>query len=135
MKLRTSGQALVLAAALAASVMGAAAAHAQPSKPKSPAPQTCEQQGYAWDDVKGCADQYCLDGLMGYGDPGETQVFQNRVYMCDGFTGQWTALRTVHGGTGLHPLPPGVIAPVIEPSQPNPGVTQPVGSTDSPSLS
>jgi hypothetical protein len=90
---------------------------------------TCQADGYYWDPVKGCADEYCNDGLMGYGDPGETQVWQGHIYMCDGFTGQWTEVALVHP-TGTF-LP---VAPIIGAVQAAPpasggpsGPTTPIG--------
>lgn len=116
MELRTHARTLVMASLAVASLLSATAVgvHAQP--PRSPAQQDCEARGYYWDTNHGlCADLYCLDGLFGYGDPGESLVFQGRVYYCNGLTGQWTEAMRVHGNPGVGGLYPVVVAPSTQP--------------------
>jgi len=115
-----------MAGMLAAAVVSASAVQVHAMRPWHSTKATCQADGYVWDDVKGCADEYCNDGLMGYGDPGETQVWQNHIYMCDGFSGQWTQVRLVHVPTGLPVVTTVGNVEVVQPTPTNP-LAHPLG--------
>ena len=114
---------LVMAGMLAAAVVSASAVQVHAMRPWHSTKATCQADGYAWDDVRGCADEYCNDGLFGYGDPGETLYWQGHFYMCDGFSGQWTqyariqtlpvfpVVNVVGNALATEPTPTGPVAP------------------------
>jgi hypothetical protein len=104
MNVRNYVRTLVVAVLLAATIVTASTVQVHAMRPWHNTKSTCQADGYAWDEARGCADEYCNDGLMGYGEPGETQVFQNHIYMCDGFSGQWTQV----GRTQTNPVLPGL---------------------------
>jgi hypothetical protein len=107
MNLHKHARTLVMAGLLAAAAVSAIPMQVQASRPWHNTKTTCQADGYLWDDKLGCADEYCNDALFGYGDPGESLVWQGRAYYCDGFTGQWTQLRKIQTGPTLpvvHPV-------------------------------
>lgn len=83
---------LAVASLLALSFLGLLGtdAHAGPIQDKRK--QECIQGGHEWSDKLGCADKNCSD-WYGRFHPGETLVTGGKMYMCDGYTGNWIEIK------------------------------------------
>jgi hypothetical protein len=79
--------------ALAIFSFQAAQAHALPKK--QTAADKCRARGYEWNDTQGCADKHCPVPGNPLGVSGGTNVvIDDKIYMCDGYTGTWKLERT-----------------------------------------
>ncbi len=110
MNIHQSARILLTAGMLAASVLGGSAGQVHALGGEHNTKASCEAAGYEWDAVKGCADQYCLDNLHGYGDPGESEQWvdgtgRSHSAYCDGWSGQWVEIGRIQTGPGGPSLP------------------------------
>ena len=95
---RTLATAALLALAVVS--MSTGFAHAKVHTTKA----SCEAAGYYWSHTRGCADQTCVHNGTHYW-PGEAVLMNGGRYACNGYTGEWVAVRTTQPAGPIAPAP------------------------------
>ena len=100
---RTLASAALLALAIAS--VPIASAHASRYQTR----QSCEAAGFSWSNTYGCADRLCERDGGYYRDGQQFYEFlpsgRARVYICDGYSGEWIAARTAEPQVPTAPRP------------------------------